>query len=56
MILLMEGFMTYVVRMGSGSMIYITKFHTDRFRHSTIVKEGYTYTERHMNAQRKVIS
>jgi hypothetical protein len=36
--------MKYAVGMGSGGMIYITRFHTDRFRHSTVVTAGFIYT------------
>jgi hypothetical protein len=38
--------MKYAVEMGSGAMIYITKFHKDWFRHSKVDGGGYTDTQR----------
>jgi hypothetical protein len=37
----MRGIMKYAVEMGSGVLMYITKFHEDWFRYSN-VSGGYT--------------
>jgi hypothetical protein len=34
----MEGFMQSAVEMGSGTMIYNTRFHKDRFSHLKVDK------------------
>jgi hypothetical protein len=43
--------MKYVVQMGSGAMIYITKFRKDWFSHSEFDK-GDTQTDIHTGTQR----
>jgi hypothetical protein len=35
--------MCYAAEMGSGVMIYIPSFIKDWFRHSKVVRGGYTY-------------
>jgi hypothetical protein len=37
---LLEGFLKYAVEMGTGAMIYITKFHEAYFRYSEVNKRG----------------
>jgi hypothetical protein len=37
--------MKYAVEVGSGAMIYITKFHKDWFQHSKVDRGGYTDTD-----------
>jgi hypothetical protein len=34
--------MKYTIEMGSGSLIYVSRFHKDWFRHSKVVIGGYT--------------
>jgi hypothetical protein len=38
--------MKYAVEMGSGAMIYITKFHEDWCRNSKVDREGLTDRQR----------
>jgi hypothetical protein len=37
--------MNYIVEMGSGAIIYVTRFDKYWFRHSKVAGGGYTYRE-----------
>jgi hypothetical protein len=41
--------MNHAVEMGLGSVIYITKFREDWFRHSNVNVWGFTYRHTHRN-------
>jgi hypothetical protein len=38
LVLLIGGIYDYVIEIAAGSIIYITKFHDDRFKHSSNIK------------------